>query len=160
MILARFTPNNNKSQLIINLFKHDSFVKKLIPYGFSQFFDMVDNKDSISAIVLKNPDFLSKMNKYRGALTYTLKEMIEASKYKDKLIEGLLAKDGLIDMLDEKGAELLINNHSNPEMVRDTIMDAEFDDDFDDDDEYGMSESIKMKGVIISELRRRFGRII
>jgi hypothetical protein len=147
--MLEFTPNPNKAKLIANLFKYDSFVKKLIPYGFSQFFDMVDNKDSISAIVIKNPTFLEKMNRYRGALTYTLEEMIEASKYKDKLIEALLSKDGLIDMLDAEGAEVLINNHSDPDEVRDIIFQHEFDDEpEEEEDELQMNETIRRRSVL------------
>jgi len=147
--MLKFTPGPNKSKLIAKLFQYDSFVKKLIPYGFSQFFEMVDNKDSISAIILKNPTFLEKMNRYKGTLTYTLEEMINASKYKDKLIEGLLNKEGLIDMLDEEGAELLINSHSDPDEVRDAILQYEIG----DDDIY---ESNKIRGKIITELIIKF----
>ena len=161
--MLEFTPNKHKGKLISSLFKYESFVNRLIPYGFSQFFEMVDSKDSINAIVVKNPTFLEKMNKYKGALTFTLEEMINSSEYKDKLIEALLGRDGLIDMLDDEGVELLINSHSNPDMVRDIIMDSEFDDEGDEEPEeadYEMSESIKMKRVIVSELKRRFGNIL
>ena len=158
--ILEYTPNNKKSDLIKSLFNYQSFVNKLIPYGFSKFFDMVDGKDAISAIVIKNPTFLEKMNKYKGVLTYTLGEMIGASNYKDKLIEALLAKDGLIDMLDEEGAKLLINSHSNPDFVRDAIDEAIFAAEFGDYDEepeesdYQMSESVRLKKVIITELRK------
>tara|TARA_R110000851_G_scaffold201799_1_gene353529 strand:- start:1596 stop:1955 length:360 start_codon:yes stop_codon:yes gene_type:complete len=119
---------------------------------------MVDGKDAISAIVIKNPTFLDKMNRYKGVLTYTLGEMINVSNYKDKLIEALLAKDGLIDMLDEEGAGLLINNHSDPDSVRDAILDAEFGDEDEEPEEsdYQMSESVSLKKVIITELRKLY----
>jgi len=156
--ILEYTPNNNKSGLIKNLFNYDSFVNKLVPYGFTKFFDMVDGKDAISAIVIKNPTFLDKMNRYKGVLNYTLEEMINASNYKDKLIEALLAKDGLIDMLDEEGAGLLINNHSDPDSVSDAIDDVEFGD-YDEEPEesdYQMSESVSLKKVIITELRKLY----
>jgi hypothetical protein len=162
--MIKFTPNQNKSGLITNLFKYDSFINKLIPFGFSNFFNQVDNKDSISAIVIKSPTFLEKMNRYSGALSYTLEEMISASNYKDKLIEALLAKDGLIEMLDEDGAKLLIQNHSNPDMVEEKIMDVELGgdewEDFEDEepaeDERELAESIKLMNILGGELNKIF----
>jgi len=156
--ILKFTSNDKKSKLISNLFKYDSFVKKLVPYGFSKFFEMVDNKDSVSSIILKNPNFLNKMNKYKGVLTYTLEEMINASKYKDKLIEALLNKEGLINMLDEEGATLLMNNHSDPEKIEDIILQSEFDDELVDENVLYESNNIRVK--IITELRKNLSNKI
>lgn len=152
--MLNYTPNDNKSKLISNLFKYDSFINKLIPYGFEDFFNRVDNKDFISAIILKHPNFLEKMDRYRHALTYTLELMINATERKDKLIDALLNRNGLIDMLDEEGAQLLIKNHSNPEMVEEKILDAELGDEEPAEDE--MYESTKLKQTIVNELRRNF----
>ena len=149
--MLKYTPNNNKDGLITNLFKYESFVNKLIPYGFSKFFEMVENKDSVNGIIIKNPTFLEKMNRYRGVLTYTMEEMINASNYKDKLIEALLNKEGLINLLDEDGVELLISNHSDPDKIRDIIMQSEFE----DEEEEEMAE-MTLRETIVRELKRKF----
>lgn len=155
--MLEYTPTPNKTKLILNLFKYNSFLKKLIPFGFEDFFNKVENKDSISGIILKHPNFLERMGRYKHALTYTLGLMINATERKDKLIDALLNRKGLIDMLDEEGAELLIKNHSNPEEVRDIIMSSEFDDEFDDEPaEDEMYESTKLRQTILNELRRNF----
>ena len=145
------TPNNHKAKLIANLFKYDSFVDKLIPYGFANFFELVDNKNMVIGALLNNPTFLEKMNKYRGLLTYTIEQMVNGTNAKDKLIEALLKREGLIEMLDEEGIQFLINSHSNPDMVEEIILDAEMS----DEDLY---ESVKLKKRIITELRRKFIR--
>jgi hypothetical protein len=145
------TPNNHKAKLIANLFKYDSFVDKLIPYGFANFFELVDNKNMVIGALLNNPTFLEKMNKYRGLLTYTIEQMVNGTNAKDKLIEALLKREGLIEMLDEEGIQFLINSHSNPDMVEEIILDAEMS----DEDLY---ESVKFKKRIITELRRKFIR--
>lgn len=153
-ILA-FTPNENKSKLIANLFKYESFVNKLIPYGFADFFNMVDNKNMIIGAILNNPTFLEKMNKYPKILTDTLERLINSTNLKDKLIDTLLKRDGLIDMLDSDGAELLINNHSNPDYVRDIILQHEFggDDEPDEPDDEVNTRLTEAKKLIKSILR-------
>ena len=143
------TPINHKAKLIANLFKYDSFVDKLIPYGFANFFELADNKNMVIGAVLKNPTFLEKMNKYRGLLTYTIEQMVNGTNAKDRLIEELLKREGLIEMLDEEGIQFLIKSHSNPDMVEEIILDAEMS----DEDLY---ESVKLKKRIITELRKKF----
>ncbi len=142
------TPDNHKAKLIANLFKYDSFVDKLIPYGFANFFELADNKNMVIGAVLNNPTFLEKMNKYKGLLTYTIEQMVNSTNAKDRLIEALLKRDGLIEMLDEEGAQFLIQNHSNPDMVEEIILDAEMS----DDDLY---ESINLREFITTQLRKK-----
>ena len=141
------TPNNHKAKLIANLFKYDSFVDKLIPYGFANFFELADNKNMVIGAVLNNPTFLEKMNKYKGLLNYTIEQMVNATNAKDKLIEALLKREGLIEMLDEEGAQFLIKNHSNPDMIEEIILDAEMS----DEDLY---ESINLREFIVKRLRK------
>lgn len=145
------TPNNHKSKLISNLFKYDSFVSKLIPNGFANFFNMVENKNIVIGAILKNPSFLESMNKYKGYLTDTLERMINGTERKDDLINALLKRDGLIEMLDGDGEDLLVYNHSNKDYVRDILMQAEL---MGDDDMEGMSESIKLREFIVKQLRK------
>lgn len=145
----QYTPTQNKSKLITNLFKYDSFINKLIPNGFSDFFNMVDNKNMVIGAVLNNPTFLEKMNRYKGYLTDTLERMLNATDKKDLLIDRLLSRDGFIGMLDAEGEDLLIDNYSDPDKIRDLI----FQDEFADDE---MNESIKIKKQIITELRKKF----
>ncbi len=147
--LLRYTPSENKSKLISNLFKYDSFLNSLIPNGFSDFFNMVDNKNMVIGAVLNNPTFLEKMNRYKGYLTDTLERMLNATDKKDLLIDRLLSRDGFIGMLDAEGEDLLIDNSSDPDKIRDLI----FQDEFADDE---MNESIKIKKQIITELRKKF----
>lgn len=144
-----YTPNENKSKLIANLFKYNSFVKKLIPNGFPDFLKMAENKDMVIASILNNPNFLYEMNRYEGYLTDTLERLINVTKYKDKLIEALINRDGFIEMLDGDGEELLINNHSNPDMIRDAIFQ------FEDSDMMPESVGFNTK-ILIKKLLREF----
>jgi hypothetical protein len=150
-----FTPTENKSKLIANLFKYESFFNKLVPYGFADFFNMVDNKNMVIGAILNNPTFLTKMNKYPKILTDTLERMVNGTNAKDKLIEALLNRDGLIDMLDNEGADLLIRNHSDPNKVRDIILQHEFggDDEPDEPDDEVNTRLTEAKKRIKSILR-------
>ena len=150
--LLQFTPTQNKSKLISNLFKYDSFINKLIPYGFADFFNMVENKTMVINAVLNNPTFLEKMNKYPKVLTDTLERLIDGTDRKDLLINTLLKRNGLIEMLDDEGANVLIRNHSDPDEIRDIILQSEFSSD--DEDEEGMYESINLKEFIVKRLRK------
>ena len=162
-VILNYTPTENKAALISNLFKYDSFLNKLIPNGFSDFFKLVDDKsrNSVIGAILKHPDFFTKMGKYQGYLTDTLTRLISGTQYKDKLIESLLNIDGLIDMLDVEGEDLLVDSHSDPEKIRDILLQHEFGGDFEgDDDIYDIAESHKRKARIIKELRNRFGKLL
>lgn len=150
--ILEYTPTQNKAKLIANLFKYDSFVNKLIPNGFANFFNMVENKNMVIGAILKNPTFLVTMNKYKGYLTDTLERMINATDRKDDLIDALLKRDGLIDMLDGEGEDLLVYNHSNKDYVRDMLMQGEM---MGDDDEEGMYESNRLREFIVTQLRKR-----
>ena len=148
-----FTPTENKPKLIANLFKYDSFINKLIPNGFADFYNMVDNKNMVIGAVLKNPTFLEKMNKYNGYLTDTLERLLANTTRKDEVIDLLLKREGLIGMLDGEGEDVLIDNHSNPEYVRNIIY-------LGDEEEMEMdmevSENTKNKKLILLELRKIF----
>lgn len=153
--VLKYTPNNKKGEFITHLFKQENFLLNLIPFRFSKFFELVENKDAVNGIVVKHPTFLAQMNEYHGLLAYTLEEMINGSQYKDKLIEALLNKDGLIPMLDEEGAEVLINNHSDPESVRDILFHSEFDDDEFDDEPEDMEENLYLRESLARAFRKK-----
>jgi len=102
--------------------------------------------------VLNNPTFLEKMNKYPKVLTDTLERLIDATDKKDLLINTLLKRNGLIEMLDDEGANVLIRNHSDPDEIRDIILQSEFSGD--DEDEEGMYESISLREFIVKRLRK------
>jgi hypothetical protein len=154
--ILQYTPNPNKPKLIANLFKYESFFSKLIPYGFADFFNMVENKNMVIGAVLSNPTFLTKMNKYPKILTDTLERMINATNVKDKLINELLKRDGLIDMLDKEGVDLLARNHSDPDEVRDIILRHEFGGDEEPDEEPD-EESADME---IAESKKKIKNIL
>jgi hypothetical protein len=151
--ILSFTPNENKSKLIANLFKYDSFVNKLIPYGFADFFNMVENKNMVIGAVLNNPTFLEKMNRYPKILTDTLERLINNTTAKDKLIDALLNRDGLIDMLDGEGEDVLIRNHSDPEKVKDIMIQHEFGGDEEPDEEEMDTRLAESKKIIKNILR-------
>lgn len=119
-ILA-FTPTDKKPKLISNLFKYSSFVDKLIPNGFHYFFNMVENKNMVIGAILNNPNFLEKMNEYSDYLTDTIERMLAGTNRKDEVIDLLLKREGLIGMLDANGEDVLIDNHSNPDYVRNKL---------------------------------------
>jgi hypothetical protein len=146
--ILKFMPNDKKDKFIMTLFKDETFLEKLIPYRFSKFFELVENKDSVNGIIIKHPTFLQEMNEYTDLLAYTVNEMVEGSKYKDKLIEALLGKEGFLDMVDETLAEVLMKHHSDPDKVEEVIMDYEFGG---DDEE--MDESLYLRESIIKGLR-------
>lgn len=147
-----FTPNPNKPKLISNLLRYDLILKQLIPNGFADFFGQVENKNIVIGAVLNSPDFLEKMNRYKGYLTDTIERMLNATSKKDLLIQKLLERKGLIELLDSDGEALLIDNSSDPDIVRDAI----FQNDFSTDDEMSneLAEGINIKLMIISELRK------
>jgi hypothetical protein len=144
--ILKFMPENKKDKFIMTLFKDESFLGKLIPYRFSKFFELVENKDSVNGIIIKHPTFLQEMNEYTDLLAYTVNEMVEGSKYKDKLIEALLGKEGFLDMVDETLAEVLMKHHSDPDKVEEVIMDYEFGGDEEMDESLYLRESI-IKGL-------------
>lgn len=116
-----FTPNPNKSKLIANLFKYEFFVNKLIPNGFHIFFSMVENKNQVIGAILNNSTFLEKMNQYKGYLTDTMERMINGTNRKDDVIDALIKRKGLIQILDGEGEDLLIDNYSNPDKIRNIL---------------------------------------
>ena len=152
-----FTPNDKKAKLIAGLFKYDSFLNKLIPNGFYHFFNMVENKNQVIGAVLKSPTFLERMNEYSGYLTDTIERMLANTTRKDEVIDILLKRDGLIGMLDGEGEDVLIDNHSNPDYVRNKLYQADFGDDMEGDEmeiSEELYESKKRKIIILTELRK------
>lgn len=146
--LLKFTPTQNKSKLITNLFKYDSFVDKLVPYGFADFFNMVENKNMVIGAVLNNPRFLQKMNRYRGVLTDTLERLLNATDKKDLLIDKILEKDYIVGMLDSEGEDLLIDNSSDPDKVMTALYHS-------DDYEEEMTEMFNLREFIVKNLRKK-----
>jgi hypothetical protein len=148
--ILSFTPTENKPKLIANLFKYDSFIDKLIPNGFADFFNMVENKNMVIGAVLKNPTFLEKMNKYSGYLTDTLERLLANTTRKDEVIDLLLKREGLIPMLDAEGEDVLIDNHSNPDYVRNILYSG---DEMEMDMDMAVTENT-IKKFILTELRK------
>ena len=146
--LLKFTPTQNKSKLITNLFKYDSFVDKLVPYGFADFFNMVENKNMVIGAVLNNPRFLQKMNRYKGVLTDTLERLLNATDKKDLLIDKILEKDYIVGMLDSEGEDLLIDNSSDPDKVMTVLYHS-------DDYEEEMTEMFNLREFIVKNLRKK-----
>lgn len=131
--LLYWTPDENKGKLASNLIKNEEFLLGLIPHKFFDYLKMVSGSDAFSMIgtILKSPSFFKKMNRYNGFLTFTLEKLIDLVPESDKLIWdenkiSIIGYDGILDMLDDEGIDLLIKKHSDPEMI------AKIIDDYDD----------------------------
>lgn len=123
--MLKWTPEENKGKLVVNLIKDDNFLLSLVPNKFFDYLGMVSGSDVFSMIgaVLKSPEFFKKMNMYTGYLTYTIENLLKLVPDKDKLIKAILEYDGMIDMLDTDGAKLLASSHSDPDYVLDLFDD-------------------------------------
>ena len=138
----------------------------MVPLGFGDFFKLVDkeNINKVIGVVVKNINFLKKMNEYPGMLTDTLIRVVDSvsDNLRDKLIESLASTEEIVKMLDEEGEDLLINRHSKPFFIEDKIT-SSYDSDDMPDEEYDVEyvpESHKRKLRIIKELRNRFGNLL
>jgi hypothetical protein len=142
--VLKYTNSEKKGQLISNLFKYDSFLSKLIPLGFGDFFNLVDkpNINKVIGIIVKDIDFLRKMNEYPNMLTDILIRFVDSisDNLRDKLIESLVSNEEIVKMLDTGGEDYLINNHSKPFFIEDKIT-SSYDSDDMPDDEYDDEEN-------------------